>query len=340
METLHLTPRDAELAGALLRAGKLVVFPTETVYGLGASALDADAVRRIYAAKGRPSDNPLIAHVADTDALPSLWREIPDAAWVLIHSFWPGPLTLILPRTAAVPDAVTAGLDTVAVRFPSHPTAQAVIRAAGVPIAAPSANLSGHPSPTTFAHVVHDLEGRVDAILDGGPCGVGLESTVAAVEKDCVRVLRPGGISPEMLQEALPGVPVVIDPGVLRPVEGAPRSPGMKYRHYAPLAPMTAYTGAPEATAARIRADLRGLESPAVLCYDEFRGSFGVPEFPYGSYRDPRTLAQGLFGALRALDESGARVILAQCPGSDGVELAVSNRLRRAAGFRIIAVEG
>ena len=345
METLHLTLQDTETAGRLLREGKLVVFPTETVYGLGANALDADAVRRIYEAKGRPSDNPLIAHVADTALLPMLWREIPDTARRLTEAFWPGPLTLILPRTDAVPDAVTAGLDTVAVRFPSHPAAQAVIRAAGVPIAAPSANLSGHPSPTAFAHAVHDLEGRVDAILDGGSCGVGLESTVAAVEADCVRVLRPGGISPEMLRAALPGVRVVIDPGVLKPVEGAPRSPGMKYRHYAPLAPMTAYTGDPEATAAQIRADLAGVRDAAVLCYDEFRGYFAgagggpVAEVSYGSYRDPGSLARGLFGALRALDDTGAKVLFAQCPGDTGVELAVSNRLRRAAGFHIVAVE-
>ena len=338
MKTLHLTPGDAPLAGRLLREGKLVVFPTETVYGLGANALDACAVRHIYEAKGRPSDNPLIAHVASLDALPALWREIPREARTLAEAFWPGPLTMILPRTPAVPDAVTAGLDTVAVRFPSHPAAQAVIRAAGVPIAAPSANLSGHPSPTTFAHVVHDLEGRVDAILDGGDCGVGLESTIVAAEPGRVRVLRPGGITPEMIAAALPGAEIVIDPGVSRPVEGAPRCPGMKYRHYAPLAPMTAYLGRPEATAARIRADVRA--DCAVLCYEEFRGSFGgVPEIVYGSYREPLTLAHNLFDALRRLDECGAARILAQCPGDSGVELAVSNRLRRAAGFHLIRVE-
>ncbi len=339
METLHLTPRDAELAGQLLRSGKLCVFPTETVYGLGANALDAAAVRRIYEAKGRPSDNPLIAHVASLDALPTLWREIPEEAWTLARIFWPGPLTMILPRTEIVPDAVTAGLDTVAVRFPSHPAAQAVIRAAGVPIAAPSANLSGHPSPTTFDHVVHDLEGRVEAIMDGGSCGVGLESTIVAVAPGQIRVLRPGGITPEMIAVALPDAEIIIDPGVSRPVEGAPRCPGMKYRHYAPLAPMTAYLGRPEATAGRIRQDVT--PDCAVLCYEEFRGTFGgVPEIVYGSWREPLTLAHNLFDALRRLDECGASSILAQCPGDRGVELAVSNRLRRAAGFHLVSVEG
>ena len=257
---------------------------------------------------------------------------------MLIHSFWPGPLTLILPRTAAVPDAVTAGLDTVAVRFPSHPVAQAVIRAAGVPIAAPSANLSGHPSPTTFAHVVHDLEGRVDAILDGGPCGVGLESTVAAVEKDCVRVLRPGGISPEMLQEALPGVPVVIDPGVLRPVEGAPRSPGMKYRHYAPTGALTIFEGEDGAVSAAIRerydAALAEGKRPLILALEAH-----LPE--YGARRalslgaDAGAMAHAIFARLRDADAMGADVIFSEAVASDGIGLAVMNRLGRAAAFHI-----
>ncbi len=340
MQTLHLTAQDAALAGSLLRKGKLVIFPTETVYGLGANALDAAAARRIFEAKGRPSDNPLIAHIDDLAALPLLWREIPGIVYTLARAFWPGPLTMILPRTAAVPDVVTAGLDTVAVRFPSHPVARAIIHAAGVPIAAPSANLSGHPSPTAYAHVLHDMEGRVDAIVDGGDCGVGVESTVVAIETGDVRVLRPGGISPEMLAAVLGDVEIVIDPGVTRPVEGAPRSPGMKYRHYAPLAPMTAYLGDPDATAARIRRDIEGVPNCAVLCYDEYRGLYPCPVVAYGSKDDPMSLAHNLFDALRKLDECGAAVLYAQCPGDTGIELAVSNRLKRAAGFHLVTVEG
>ncbi|MEA4824139.1 MAG: L-threonylcarbamoyladenylate synthase [Clostridiaceae bacterium] len=340
MQTLHLTAQDTALAGSLLREGKLVIFPTETVYGLGANALDAAAARRIFEAKGRPSDNPLIAHIDDLAALPLLWREIPGIVYTLARAFWPGPLTMILPRTAAVPDVVTAGLDTVAVRFPAHPVARAIIHAAGFPIAAPSANLSGHPSPTTYAHVLHDMEGRVDAIVDGGDCGVGLESTVIAIETGDVRVLRPGGISPEMLASVLEDVEIVIDPGVTRPVEGVPRSPGMKYRHYAPLAPMTAYLGNPDATASRIRRDIEGVSNCAVLCYDEYRGLYPCPVVTYGSKDDPAALAHNLFDALRKLDACSAEVLYAQCPGDTGVELAVSNRLKRAAGFHLVTVEG
>ena len=339
MHTEHLTVRDAEHAGKLLREGKLVIFPTETVYGLGANALDAVAARHIFEAKGRPADNPLIAHIDSLDMLPLLWKEVPETAQTLARAFWPGPLTMILPRTPAVPDTVTAGLDTVAVRFPAHPTARAIIRAAGVPIAAPSANLSGHPSPTTFAHVLHDMEGRVDAIVDGGDCGVGVESTVVAIERDAVRVLRPGGISPEMLERVLGEGKVVVDPGVTQPVEGVPRSPGMKYRHYAPLAPMTAYLGSPDATAARIRRDIEGVPDCAVLCYDEYRTRFPCPVVTFGSKDDPAAQAHRLFDALRRLDDCGAKVLFAQCPGDTGVELAVSNRLKRAAGFHLVTVE-
>jgi len=338
MKTLHLQASDAPLAGKLLREGHLVAFPTETVYGLGASALNSDAVHAIYAAKGRPSDNPLISHIADLSALSLLWREVPQTALTLAKAFWPGPLTMILPRAAGVPDAVTAGLDTAAVRFPSHPVAQAIIREAGVPIAAPSANLSGRPSPTTFEHVVHDLEGRVEAIVDGGACGVGLESTVIAIDPDCVRVLRPGGISPEMIQAVLPDIAVVVDPGVSNPVNKAPRSPGMKYRHYAPKAPLTAYLGSPQATAKRIARDCAGVPDAAVLCYDEFADCFDCPVVPYGRSDEPETLAHNLFDALRKLDETDAKTLFGQCPGDTGVYLAVSNRLKRAAGFHLITV--
>lgn len=336
MQTLHLTEHDAARAGDILRHGGLVAFPTETVYGLGANAFDADAVRRIFEAKGRPCDNPLIAHVCDLDTLPTLWREIPDTARTLAAAFWPGPLTMILPRTAAVPDALTAGLDTVAVRFPSHPVAQAVIRAAGVPIAAPSANLSGHPSPTTYEHVLHDLGGRVDAIVEGGMSSVGLESTVVAVEEHRVTVLRPGGISPEMLAVVLDDAEVIIDPGVTCPVESAPRSPGMKYRHYAPLAPMTAFTGDPDRTAAAIREKIGMRTDCAALLFDEYDAPCSVVH--YGGRADSLAQAHRLFDALRKLDDLAPTEIFAQCPDETGVGLAVANRIKRAAGFHVVNI--
>jgi len=340
MKTYRLTPADAALAGKLLREGELVVFPTETVYGLGANALDADAVRRIYVAKGRPSDNPLIAHVASLDGLSSLWRSIPDTAWKLAEAFWPGPMTMVLPRTDLVPDAVTAGLDTVAVRFPSHPVAQAVIREAGVPIAAPSANLSGKPSPTEAAHVLADLDGRVAAVLDGGPCAVGLESTVIAVQEGHVTLYRPGGVSVEMLEALLGKGNVEVDPGVRQPVE-KPKSPGMKYRHYAPSAPLTLFVGQPDRTAAAIREALAkdGTDKAAVLCFDEYDGTFPCRTLTFGGREDYEAQAHRVFDALRQLDTMGMERLYGQCPPEDGVGLAVSNRLTRAAGFHVVRVD-
>lgn len=339
MITYRLSPADHELAGRLLREGQLVVFPTETVYGLGANALDADAVRRIYEAKGRPSDNPLIAHVASLDALPSLWREIPDTAFKLAEAFWPGPMTMVLPRTDLVPDIVTAGLDTVAVRFPSHPAAQAIIRDAGVPIAAPSANLSGKPSPTTAAHVLADLDGRVAAVVDGGPCAVGLESTVIAVKGEDVCLYRPGGISVEMLEDVLGKGHVQVDPGVRRPVE-KPKSPGMKYRHYAPSAPLTIFAGKPDDTAEAILNALKACPGAkcAVMCFDEYAGHFPCETVTFGASTDYEAQAQQVFDVLRRLDTLQADRLFGQCPPESDVGLAVSNRLTRAAGFHVVRV--
>ena len=221
-------PQDLKKAGELLRAGGLVAIPTETVYGLAANALDGAAVKAIYQAKGRPSDNPLIVHICDFGQLPPLVREVPEAAKQLAQAFWPGPLTIILKKSDLVPTETSGGLDTVAVRFPAHPVAQAVIREAGVPLAAPSANLSGRPSPTTFAHVEEDLTGRVDALVDGGDCAVGVESTVITLAEGVPKVLRPGGVTVAQLREVLGRVEV--DPAVLHKLEEGKRaaSPGMK----------------------------------------------------------------------------------------------------------------
>ena len=250
MQTELLPVNDESLsrAGELIRAGGLVAFPTETVYGLGANALDADAVRRIFEAKGRPGDNPLIVHISRVDQLSPLITGAPSpAARALMDACWPGPMTLIFPKSPAVPAEVTAGLDTVAVRFPVHPAARSLIEAARRPIAAPSANRSGRPSPTTAAHVLEDMDGRVPLILDGGACAVGLESTVIDVTGDTPRILRPGGVTPERIAEICGGV--TVDDAVLRPLrEGErPRSPGMKYRHYAPTGALTIVQGGADA---------------------------------------------------------------------------------------------
>lgn len=234
METLLLSdscPGDIEKAGEILRQGGLVAIPTETVYGLAANALDGEAVKKIYQAKGRPSDNPLIVHISDVAQLSPLVKEVPEAACKLAAVFWPGPLTIILEKSSRIPDQTSGGLDTVAVRCPYHPTARAVIDAAGVPLAAPSANLSGKPSPTTFRHVQEDLTGRVDALLDGGDCTVGVESTVITLVTDVPRILRPGGVTLAQLEHVLGQVEV--DPAVIHQMEQGQKasSPGMKYKH-------------------------------------------------------------------------------------------------------------
>ena len=326
---------------ALLRAGQVVAFPTETVYGLGADATCAEAVRRIFAAKERPADNPLIVHVAEAVQVVPLVRHLDDRAHLLMRHFWPGPLTLVLPRLPRVCEAVSPGLDTVSVRLPAHPVARALIRAAGLPIAAPSANRSGRPSPTTAAHVLTDMRGRIPLILDDGPCAVGVESTVLDVSGGVPVVLRPGGITVEMLRAVLGEVQV--DASALAPLaEGdKPRSPGMKYKHYAPLADVLIIDGAPEARQAcicRLCDDevSRG-GSPLILAPTERCAIYAPrPARAWGSEADPEAAAAQLFAALRAADEAGATLVLAEAVDTKGIGLAVMNRLSRAAGFQVI----
>ena len=259
----------------LIRAGELVAFPTETVYGLGANALDEEAAKKIYAAKGRPTDNPLIAHIADFSDLKPLVAEIPEAAGKLMEAFWPGPMTLILPKADCIPDAVSAGLDTVGIRLPANADARRLIRAAGCPIAAPSANRSGRPSPTTALHVLEDMDGRIPLILDGGVCQVGVESSVIDATGEVPVILRPGGITPEMVERVLGHVRV--DEHVMSPLrEGdVARSPGMKYKHYAPKAKTVIFSGAPEHVVSAIcrRYDEQTAkgERVAILGLDEHR---------------------------------------------------------------------
>ena len=339
METklLRDTEQDIRTAAAILRAGGLVGIPTETVYGLGANGLSSAAVGKIFAAKGRPQDNPLILHVPDASWLARYCREVPDSAYTLAARFWPGPLTMILPRKDVVPDAVTAGLDTVGVRCPNHPVTLAIIRAADVPVAAPSGNTSGRPSPTRAEHMVEDMAGKIDAIVDGGPCGVGVESTIIDLTCTPPRLLRPGGLPLEALEEVLGEV--AVDAALLRPLgEGEkPKAPGMKYRHYAPKAPVTVVLGEPSATADYIAAHLG--EHTGVICFDEWAGRFaGHVVENIGSAARKDEQARRVFDALRAFDHTDVTEIYAQCPHEDGLGLAVANRLKKAAGFHVVEV--
>lgn len=327
--------REIDQAAGIIRAGGLVAIPTETVYGLGADALNPDAVRRIYEAKGRPSDNPLIIHVPSADWLERYCVEVPDSAYRLAEKFWPGPLTMILKRNPIVPDRTTGGLDTVGVRCPNHPVTLALIEAAEVPIAAPSANISGRPSCTTAQHVLEDVGGKIDCILDGGPCAVGVESTIVDLTVDPPRLLRPGGLPLEALEEVLGEVE--LDEAVTRQMgEGErPRAPGMKYRHYAPAAPVTVVTGTPAKSAQYIRSQLNG--DCGVICYDEFLPLFSaVTARPFGSMQNRREQAQRVFDALRSFDATPVKQIFAQCPDTTGLGLAVANRLKKAAGFHTV----
>ena len=339
METklLRDTEQDIRTAAAILRAGGLVGIPTETVYGLGANGLSSAAVGKIFAAKGRPQDNPLILHVPDASWLARYCREVPDSAYTLAERFWPGPLTMILPRKDVVPDAVTAGLDTVGVRCPNHPVTLAIIRAADVPVAAPSGNTSGRPSPTRAEHMVEDMAGKIDAIVDGGPCGVGVESTIIDLTCTPPRLLRPGGLPLEALEEVLGEV--AVDAALLRPLGAGekPKAPGMKYRHYAPKAPVTVVLGEPSATADYITAHLG--EHTGVICFDEWAGRFeGHVVENIGSAARKDEQARRVFDALRAFDHTDVTEIYAQCPHEDGLGLAVANRLKKAAGFHAVEV--
>ncbi len=335
MNTKLLTQNDIAEAAAILKNGGLVGIPTETVYGLGANGLDPEAVGRIFAAKGRPQDNPLILHVPSADWLSRWCVDVPDRAYRLAERFWPGPLTMILRRGPEVPDVVTAGLDTVGMRCPDHPVTRAIIQAAGVPVAAPSGNTSGRPSPTTAAHMLEDMDGKIDAIVDGGPCAVGVESAIVDLTVDPPRLLRPGGVTLEQLREVLGQVEV--DAAVVRPMGAGerPRAPGMKYRHYAPRAPVTVVTGEPENSAAYIAAHAN--EGDGVICFDEFAGGFpGKSVERLGPAQDKGEQARRVFDALRAFDSTAVPAIWAQCPDPVGIGLAVANRLNKAAGFHIV----
>ena len=337
-DSVRPAPYIVAQAAAILRAGGLVAFPTETVYGLGANALDAAAVARIFAAKQRPAHDPLIVHITGVEALPALLRRVPPAALLLAEHFWPGPLTLVAPRADIIPDVVTAGGPTVALRAPSHPVAQALLRAVRLPVAAPSANLFGHTSPTTAAHVWDDLAGRIDLILDGGPTPLGVESTVLDVSGAVPLLLRPGGVTLEALEALLGRVDVHSAGGS---ADGALPSPGMLDRHYAPRTRLLLLCGNADAASVALKRaaleELAGGRFPLLLAYDEDLPTLaeviamGAGVERLGAAAQPAQVAARLYAALRAADALGAALLLARTLPPTGLGVAVNDRLRRAA---------
>ena len=341
MKTLYLSAGDAQtpaIAAEILQNGGLVAIPTETVYGLGANGLDPVAVAKIFAAKGRPQDNPLILHVAEAKDMEKFCHSIPESAYRLAEKFWPGPLTMVLPARDIVPLSTRANLPTVAVRCPDCEITREIIGLAGLPVAAPSANISGKPSTTTAEHVRHDHDGRIDAIVDGGPCGVGVESTIVDLTEERPRLLRPGGITPEQLTEVLGDL--VVDKAVTAQIdkEAVVKAPGMKYRHYAPDSEVIIVAGSREKAAKYIRAHFA--PGDRVLCFEEELPLYdGCAPLSYGKEADVSTLSAGLFAALRTLDDASIGKVFARCPEGGGIAYAVQNRLKKAAAFHIIDAE-
>ena len=333
----HDGNKAIKTAAKILKKGGLVAIPTETVYGLAANALDKKAVANIFKAKGRPQDNPLIVHIADYDDIMHLADYIPFTLMQLAKAFWPGPLTMIIPKSEKIPDIVSGGLNTVAVRMPSHPVARKVIREAGIPLAAPSANISGSPSPTTAHHVMHDLNGRIDAVLDGGECDVGVESTVISLADDKPILLRPGIITLEQLSEVIGHIDVseaVINK--LNDNKSAP-SPGMKYKHYSPKTKIIMIKTENDEDFIDYVNSMKD-KNCGVLCYDNETEIFKIPSVTYGQKGDYDSQAHELFDALRKVDDLSVQTVYVRCPVPQGVGLAVYNRLIRAAGFEVITI--
>ena len=341
METLYLTatePNTPQIAAEIIKNGGLVAIPTETVYGLGANGLDEAAVVKIFEAKGRPQDNPLILHVAEPEEMERFCHSIPQAAYDLAAAFWPGPLTMVLPAKDTVPRRTTAGLSTVAVRCPDSDVTRQIIRLSGVPIAAPSANISGKPSTTTAQHVLHDHAGKIAAVVDGGACRVGVESTIVDLTEERPRLLRPGGVTPEQLLEILGDL--VVDKAVTAQIDrdAVVKAPGMKYKHYAPQSEVVIVSGSREKAAAYIQREF--VPGDRVLCFEEELPLYeGCDPLAYGREEDVNTLSAGLFAALRELDDPQIRRVYARCPVGGGVAYAVQNRLKKAAAFHIINAE-
>ncbi len=359
METEYIVGLEKELdeavirrAGEIIRKGGLVAFPTETVYGLGGDAFSPDSARKIYVAKGRPSDNPLIVHIHKTESLRSLARDIPEAAYRLAEAFWPGPLTMIFHKKKEVPDETTGGLDTVAVRYPDHPVALALIREAGGFVAAPSANTSGRPSPTVGRYVYEDLAGRIDMLLDGGEVGIGVESTILDLTEEVPTVLRPGYVTPQMLRDVLKDVR--LDPAIIGGNDTArPKAPGMKYKHYAPRAEVIILSGSREKVSIGLLNEIEKKRSggfrTGIIVTEE--AAAAVEELSrqrrmkpadciriMGREGDEESAARTLFRYLREFDEENCDYVFAEAMPETGLGLAVMNRLRKAAAGRIITL--
>ena len=334
MNTLQLNPDNKGLATAceILQNGGVVAIPTETVYGLAANAYDETAIAKIFEAKGRPQDNPLIVHIASIDTLYELASTVPKTALKCAEKFWPGPLTMVLPKTEKVSNAVSAGLSTVAVRMPLNQTARDIIEQSGLPLAAPSANISGSPSPTTAQHVLNDMNGKIDAVVMGEACDVGVESTVITLAGEHPVLLRPGGVTLEQLQEILPDIEV--NPAVLSELKANEEaaSPGMKYKHYAPKTETFLVEG-------DTFADFVNRQNGAVaICFSEEAKEIKIPKIIYGSKENSESLAQSIFAVLREIDEKGFNTAYIHAPKKDGIGLAVYNRLIRAAAFKVITL--
>lgn len=337
MNTVLLGTTDPELeeAARLLKSGEVVGIPTETVYGLAANAYDEEAVKKIFAAKGRPCDNPLIVHISSMDMIGDIASQVPEAAIKCAKRFWPGPLTMIMPKSDKIPLVTSGGLDTVGIRFPSNPVARRIIELCGFPLAAPSANLSGSPSPTNALRVMEDMNGRIAAIVDGGESDVGVESTVISFEGNAIRLLRPGKISVELLKNVCDEV--LVDRGVTNKLaEGVTvRSPGMKYKHYAPKANVILIDSDLDSYKEYVAS--HAVQGDYCLLFDESEKIPGVPYLTYGLSSE--TQAHCLFERLRQFDELGAKTVYTRCPSQNGVGLAVYNRILRSAGFNLVRLK-
>ncbi|MBR0466414.1 MAG: threonylcarbamoyl-AMP synthase [Clostridia bacterium] len=325
---------SVKTAADIIKSGGIVAIPTETVYGLAANTFDEQAIKKVFIAKGRPQDNPLITHISDMEMLERVAEDIPKIAYKLANAFWPGPFTMVLKRKNTVPATVSAGLSTIAVRMPSAKCAADIIKAAGVPLAAPSANLSGKPSPTRAADVIADLSSKIDAVVVGEDSVVGVESTVLSLI-DRPRLLRPGGVTVEELKEIL-GDDLIIDKAVLNePEKDKPvSSPGMKYKHYAPKTPATLIVGDSE----KFVSFVNNTENAIAICFDEDIKNIKIDALSYGTNKDCKTLAKNVFTALREADKAGKEKIFVHAPDTKGVGLAVYNRLLRAAAFEVITL--
>jgi L-threonylcarbamoyladenylate synthase len=341
----NINKEKLDIAADALKAGKIVAFPTETVYGLGANALNPEAVEKIFKAKGRPSDNPLIVHIADKEKVYELTANIPEKAAILMDKLWPGPLTLVFEKSSIIPSIITAGLNTVAIRMPEHPVARELIRLATIPVAAPSANVSGKPSTTTAQHVLEDLDGKIEIVIDAGSSRVGLESTVLDVTVDPPMLLRPGGITPKQIEDIIGHID--IDKTILGKVnaDNIPKSPGMKYKHYSPNAHVIIVKGEDISNQVikicELAANKKREGKKVGICatkqtidsYHEYEA------ISMGDRNEPETIAASLFSLLREFDVRGVEVILAESVDENGVGLAIMNRMVKAAGYDIIQTD-